>query len=69
MDRPLERGDLPTSVVALGESPYGAVSTPLGRALHGRRPASIDGVYPLAEEARPHAGTLREVPSLASHRN
>lgn len=64
VERLLRDQGLPEPTVALLKRLYPAVSDPLGRLLHGREPADIDGSFPVAEEARPHIETLRRSCSL-----
>lgn len=64
--RLLRRWGAPETAAALAERTYAAVGDPLGQVLHGRRPADVDGSFPLAETARPHVETLQATCSAAS---
>ena len=62
----LRKWGAPAAVAALAERAYAVVGDPLGRLLHGRRPADIDGSFPLTEAARPHVELLQATCSAVS---
>lgn len=64
----LLRGRLPGPVAGLARRLYDVVGGPFGRVVHGRRPADIDGTFPLAAGARPHAESLRRDCAVAGDR-
>ncbi|MEZ3118078.1 hypothetical protein RYH80_19355 [Halobaculum sp. MBLA0147] len=49
---------VPTVVAELFENAYRTVANPVGRRLHGREPADLDGVFSLTKAARAHAESL-----------
>jgi hypothetical protein len=54
----LRRQGIP--LAGLASAAYGPLSGPVGRLIHGREPADLDGTRPLADAAREHAERLRD---------
>lgn len=57
---------VPEPIVMSAKRAYLTTADPFGQVVHGRRPADIDGSFPLTEEARPHAEALQRNCSLGS---
>ena len=59
--RVLERRGVDGRLGALLRRAYPATAAPLGRLVHGREPADVDGTFPLDERAATHLEPLRAV--------
>lgn len=64
VERVLRDQGVPESVTHGLTCAYPAVSAPLGRVIHGRKPADIEGTFELAEEARPHVRSMGAAGSI-----
>jgi hypothetical protein len=58
--RVLERRGVGGRLPALLQRAYPPTAAPLGRLIHGREPAALDGTFPLDERAAAHLEPLRE---------
>lgn len=56
----------PDTMATMAERAYTTVGGPLGRIVHGQRPADVDGAFTLTEGARPHVENLLATCSLAT---
>jgi hypothetical protein len=60
--RVLRRQGVPFA--GLAGAAYGPLAGPVGRLVHGREPADLDGSHPLTDAAREHADRLRRGVSI-----
>lgn len=58
--RVLERQGVGGSLPGFLKQAYPPTAAPLGRLIHGREPAALDGTFPLDERAAAHLEPLRE---------
>jgi hypothetical protein len=65
VERILRRAGLADPIVDAGKRTYAIGGAPVGRLLHGRTVADLDGTFPLSPEAAAYLAELREVREIS----